>query len=294
MRVNKCAPFALAAAVAALCWPASAQDDGPMGFGEEEPAGNAAEGAPAEGEEELTEEDAFLAGKKTEEEKLLAAPEVDKDTQRAEDPKKAYFGVGPRLRWIMIPRWFIGMFGVDIMTRDDRHLLVNNVGAGAEFTYRKDGFDVTAAVWYIGLNWDGYVSFKDQDDGPNGWEVVQNDLRGIMLTVDFLWSTSFTDWLAIIYGAGLGIGIPINSDFVRTEASASSGHLEPCATHPDEANDCFDAEEYGEAYGLPTKIIPWINFMFGLRFKPHRHVAIYVDAGFGIGFQAGVRGAYIF
>jgi hypothetical protein len=40
--------------------------------------------------------------------------------------------------------------------------------------------------------------------------------------------------------------------------------------------------------------VPWINFLFGLRFKPHRNVALYVDAGFGLGFQLGVRGGYVF
>lgn len=290
MNTNPCVPLSLTLLVASFAWTANAQDEDMMGFGEDEPS--AVEETPKE--EGLSEEDAFLAGEQTEEEKLLAAPEEDKTAGRAEDPKTGYFGVGPRLRWIMIPRWFIGMFGVDIKSRENNHLLINNVGAGAEFTYRKDGFDITAAIWYIGLNWDGYVSFKDKDEEANGYEVVTNNLRGLMITVDFLWSTDIVDWLAITYGAGIGLGIPFDNNFVRTEASASSDHLDPCTSHPDPANDCYDNEEYGEIYELPTKVIPWINFLFGLRFKPHRHFAIYVDAGFGIGFQAGLRGAYIF
>ena len=52
-----------------------------------------------------------------------------------------------------------------------------------------------------------------------------------------------------------------------------------------------------KALGNPhekLKVIPWINFLAGMRFKPHRNVHIYVDGGFGIGFQVGTRVGYIF
>ena len=139
--------FVTFAAVFALAIPATAQDDGEMGFGDiEEPApGEEA----AQDNEEENEEDTFLAGEQTEEEKLLAAPTEEADTGLHEDPETKYFSVGLRLRWVMIPEWFLGMFGVDIQTNDGRHLLINNVGIGPEFTYRKDGFDIAAASWYM-------------------------------------------------------------------------------------------------------------------------------------------------
>lgn len=272
------------------------EGDGAIGFGEEEAEG----AAPATAEQPPSDDAAFLEGKQTEEEKLLAAPEVDKEAARAEEPGKAYFLLGARLRWIMIPTWFIDMFGVDIRSRDSRHLLINNVGAGAEFTYRKDGLDITAAIWWVGLRWKDGVAFKESGEEPNSWEVVTNDLSSLLFSVDFIWSTSFTDWFAITYGAGLGIGVPIapdNAPFVRTE-SRNPDPLTPCtAADRDDGDDsdwCAEGEEYGEVYKLPTGIVPWINFLFGLRFKPHRNVALYVDAGFGLGFQLGVRGGYVF
>jgi len=90
-----------------------------------------------------------------------------------------------------------------------------------------------------------------------------------------------------------GLGGDGEGGFIRSEATASSDHFRPC-TVLNGADDCNEGEELNEVYDLPTKIIPWVNFLFGLRFKPHRHVAIYADAGFGIGFQTGLRAEYIF
>ncbi len=162
-----------------------------------------AQPAPAAGETASADDAAFLEGKQTEEQKLLAAPVVDADALRAEDPKKAYFSIGPRIRWIMVPEWFIDMFGVDIRTNDSRHLLINNVGVGAEFTYRKDGLDITAAIWWAGLSWKDGVAFKESGEEENSWELVTNNLSTLLFSVYFIWSTSFTDWFAFTFGAGL-------------------------------------------------------------------------------------------
>jgi len=240
---------------------------------------------------ETGEDDAFLAGEQTEEEQLLAPPAVEADTGLAEDPTTPYFSVGPRLRWIMMPSWFIGMFGVDI--RGANHLLASNVGVGAEFTYRKDSFDITTAIWWAGLDWDGGISFKEKGEDANSWEVVTNSMSTVLISGDFIWSSPITDWFAITYGAGIGIGIPIG-ELRRNEAYADSPQT-PCpGVTPTEGDGCEEGENYDEVYKLPTGIVPWINFLAGMRFKPHRHVAIYVDTGFGIGFQLGLRGGYIF
>jgi hypothetical protein len=243
------------------------------------------------GAEEPDGDDAFLAGEQTEEEQALAPPAEETDTGLAEDPKTPYFSVGPRLRWIMVPSWFIGMFGVDLQGAS--HLLASNVGIGAEFTYRKDAFDITAAIWWAGLSWDGGISFKESGEDANSWEVVTNSMSTVLITGDFIWSSPITDWFAVTYGAGIGFGIPIG-ELKRNEAYADSPQT-PCpGVTPEENDGCEDGENYNEVYKLPTGIVPWINFLLGMRFKPHRHVAIYVDTGFGIGFQLGLRGGYIF
>jgi hypothetical protein len=249
------------------------------------------DGAAAPGDD-----DAFLAGEQTEEQQALAPPAAEPGTGLAEDPTTPYFSVGPRLRWIMMPSWFIGMFGVDIKQAD--HLLVNTAGVGAEFTYRKDSFDITTAIWWAGLGWDGRISFKESGEDANSWEVVQNSMSTVLISGDFIWSTPITDWFAITYGAGIGIGIPIG-EIRRDEARTD---IDPVGTVPCDGphenqippDGCNPGEEFNEVYKIPTGIVPWINFLAGMRFKPHRHVAIYVDTGFGIGFQLGLRGGYIF
>ncbi len=230
----------------------------------------------------------------------IEAPEEEKDIGRLEDPNTPYFSVGGRFRWIMIPEWFIKMFGVDAKRASEYESslpLISSVGGGAEFTYRKGGFDITAAVWYVNLGWKDPISFKGSDESGGSWEVISNDLQGILITADFIWSTSITDWVAITYGAGIGLGIPFG-DIIRNEARQGDGDEEegvyPCDGEEDEDPWCSDDEEYGVVYDIPTKIIPWINLLVGARFKPHRHVAIYVDGGFGLGFQLGVRAGYIF
>ncbi|MBW2278196.1 MAG: hypothetical protein JRF63_11930 [Deltaproteobacteria bacterium] len=191
----------------------------------------------------------------------------------------------------MVPSWFVGMFGVDIQGAS--HLLVNTMGAGAEFTYRKDSFDITTAIWWAGLGCDGGISFKESGEDANSWEVVQNSMSTVLISGDFIWSSPITDWFAITYGAGIGIGIPIG-EIRRDEAYAASPRT-PCPGVTPQPNDgCEEGENYNEVYKIPTGIVPWINFLAGMRFKPHRHVAIYVDTGFGIGFQLGLRGGYIF
>jgi len=323
MRPAPCA-LVFAAALALLAAPARAQNDTeqPPSDGGEDAAFLAGEGGEASGEgdepapkeegdepalqeegaaaeegpsEGGGEEDAFLAGEEvqTEEEAALAAPEEEMDTGRAEDPDQMLHAVGARFRWIMIPTWFISMFGVDIKTDPDRHLLVSKPAVGIEYVYRKGGFDITAAVWYMDLGWDGGVSFKEGGKGGNSWEILRNDIKALMISADFIWSTDFADWVAITYGAGLGVGIPFG-DLVRTEATQASNGLVECngPTDPDEW--CNESEEYDEVYDLPTGIVPWINFLLGFRFKPHRHVHIHVDGGIGIGAQVGVRAGYIF
>ncbi|MDD5306047.1 MAG: hypothetical protein PHU25_01885 [Deltaproteobacteria bacterium] len=278
-------------AVAALAMPATtrAQMD-PAGSGE---GPQPAIAQPAQGGDAGTGDDDFLAGKEAKPE--IAAPVVEQDAGRAENPDTPYFGVGPRLRWIMIPNWFITMFGVDTQSRNKSALpLISNVAVGAEFTYRKGGFDITAAAWWASLGWSDPISYKESGKDGNSWSVITNDLQAFFLTVDFIWSTSFTDWVAITYGAGLGLGIPWG-DIVETEATKKSGGFDKCKTADIGVDDwCNKGEDYGTVDDLPTGIVPWVNFLVGARFKPHRNVAVYVDGGFGLGFQLGTRAEYIF
>ncbi|MBN2801502.1 MAG: hypothetical protein JXR91_00255 [Deltaproteobacteria bacterium] len=209
-----------------------------------------------------------------------------------EEPGKAYHSVGMRLRWIFVPKWMISMFGVDIQGRNLGKPLVSNLGIGAEYTYRKDNFDITAAIWWAGLDWDGDISFKQKSEPPQSWEVVSSNLSALLFTADFIWSTPIRDWVAITYGVGVGFGIGIG-ELHRDEATVASGGLDRCPGPNTGDSGCVTPGEFDVVYDK-IKVVPWINFLVGARFKPHEHMAIYVDGGFGVGFQMGIRGGYIF
>ena len=219
----------------------------------------------------------------------------------AEDPNVGYHSVGVRFRWIFVPKWFITMFGVDINAQNEKHPLISNLGVGVEYTYRKNNFDITAAIWGAQLDWEDPIYFKNGSEPDSSWTEVKNGLSALLFTADFIWSTPITDMVAITYGIGLGMGFTIGGDIIQTEGyKDGDGVLHPCEGPGSPGriaeNDvpyCEVDGEYQEVYDK-LKVVPWINGLFGVRIKPHEHMALYVDAGFGIGFQMGVRGGYIF
>ncbi|MBN2339904.1 MAG: hypothetical protein JXX29_23420 [Deltaproteobacteria bacterium] len=225
---------------------------------------------------------------------VAAAPAAPGGKNLAENPGQAYHSVGLRFRWIFVPKWFITMFNVDINAQNEKHPLISNLGFGAEYTYRKDNFDITAAFWYAQLDWEDPIYFKNGDEPPQSWTEVTSGLSALLMTADFIWSAPIRDWVAITYGVGLGMGITVGDKITETEAYFDGDELAPCVDVGNPNGEyCEVGGEYGKEYDkLP--VVPWINLLVGARFKPHEHMAIYVDTGFGIGFQMGVRGGYIF
>lgn len=137
-----------------------------------------------EGEEEAKydADEAFLTNTEVAE---IEAPETEKGTGIEEDPETPYFSVGARLRWLMIPEWLIGAFNVDTQRAreaDSPWPLISNVGVGPEFTYRKDGFDITVAIWWANLGFKDPISFKEGGTSGQSWEVIDNNLHAILVT----------------------------------------------------------------------------------------------------------------
>ena len=213
----------------------------------------------------------------------------------AEAPDVGYHSVGLRFRWIFLPKWFITMFGVDINAQNEKHPLISNLGFGVEYTYRKNNFDITAAIWGAQLDWEDPIYFKNGGEPDQSWTEVKNGLSALLFTADFIWSAPINEMVAITYGVGLGMGFTIGGEIIQTEGYFDSdGNLAPCAGPGDpDRNFCEADGEYHEVYDK-LKVVPWINGLFGVRIKPHEHMALYVDTGFGIGFQMGIRGGYIF
>ena len=78
---------------------------------------------------ETGKDDAFLGDAETSE---IDAPVTEEDVGLGlrEEPGKPYFALGARARWIMIPQWFVKMFGADIRRAGkDKHLPLCNPNA---------------------------------------------------------------------------------------------------------------------------------------------------------------------
>lgn len=274
---------------------AMAQDD--WAADSEEQSADDGVGDPAQGPQESEEYLASAEPLPTEGQtgaSQTAPPGTSFGKNLAELPGVGYHSVGMRFRWIFIPKWFITMFNTDIAAQNEKHPLISNLGLGVEYTYRKDNFDITAAIWGAQLDWEDPIYFKGSDEPEQSWTEVTNELSALLFTADFIWSSPIRDWVAITYGVGLGLGIPLGDGITETEAYPDGDSWAPCEGVGDPSGMyCEPGGEYGEKYDK-LKVIPWINLLVGARFKPHEHMAIYVDGGFGIGFQMGVRGGYIF
>ncbi len=184
---------------------------------------------------------------------------------------------------------------------------------GAEFTYRKDGFSAIADLWLSRP--EGTGPFRANGDPIEDTEIVTTDLWTIFVSGTFLWSTSFTDWFALEYGVGVGLGIVIG-DVYRTEAYPVGDSWEPCAgpgnpdgrfcgspgTSPGRVQQCQDGLEHYDCYegqwsdgGDVPNVVPWLAIPhLAMRFKPIKQVQLRVEGGFGLGFFMGASAAYGF
>ncbi len=232
-------------------------------------------------------------------------------TDPFEDPHEAYYFVGAFYRQIFIPQFLLNLF-TDLSSGS------NFPAFGAELTYRKDGFDIVGSLWLARPEGNG--PFRANGDPLQDTEIVVTDLWTVFISGTFLWSTDITDWFAIEYGVGVGLGIVIG-DVYRTEAyptadggyapcagpgnpaSAPPGYCGPAAT-PDSRRMqlCQDGTEqyncregqWSDGGNVPN-IVPWLAIPhLALRFKPIKQLMMRVEGGFGLGFFMGASAAYGF
>ncbi len=189
---------------------------------------------------------------------------------------------------------------------------------GGEFIHRKDGFDVIASVYYADFS--GHGPFLGKGDPPTDVEWIDSSLWAVMGGVTFLWGSHFSDWFAIQYGLGIGVGALLG-DIVRTEAyPTNDGHArcvapsnpgQPGSAQTDQpfvapsagetvqqycaapTNFPTDADgATGEHYGVTARTwldggsVPnlWFRFapQLSLRFKPMHYLLLRIDGGFDL------------
>lgn len=236
-------------------------------------------------------------------------------TDPIEDPDTNYYFVGLLFRGIFVPSFITELFL-------ESSPAVRNPGVGAEFTYRKDGFDISAAVWWAQYDFEG--PFRASGDPPQDTEFLTSDMQTITVNASFLWSTSFNKYVALEYGLDVGISTILGS-FDRSEArppqdgdrsdqivdgwvacaEPGDGNPEYCDTPVEENgmipatnSDGVNGAHYGvrarkwtDGGGVPN-VLPWLGPHLAVRVKPIKQLALRVEGGFALGFFLGFSAAY--
>jgi hypothetical protein len=146
---------------------------------------------------------------------------VRRGTDPYEDPNKRYYFLGGFYRHHFIPAGMIELFVQEAPS-------VANPQAGIELTIRRDSFEIIASAWYADFTTVG--PFLANGDPPDDVEIIDSNLRAVLVGTTFLWSTMFNDYIGLEYGLGLGVGY-VFGDMIRTEAYPSeNGGFAACTT----------------------------------------------------------------
>ena len=120
-----------------------------------------------------------------------------------ERPDTDYFFFGAFARGVIVPE-FIQQIFVQTEPGQFSGGTPLNMGAGAYFNYRRNGFNITAEAWYLGFGTSGYYHGIGAADTE--YERIQSTMGAVFGSFLFGWSFDVTNWFAIDLGFGLGFG----------------------------------------------------------------------------------------
>src|SRR6476660_1531824 len=161
-----------------------------------------AQGAGASG---TTDNNAKIAGVASKD----VASGFDDPNSPVEKQNVVYRFVGARFRYVIIPKFYMGLFG-------DGGATVGVPAFGPEFTIRKNGFEYVLSAMYASYAMDP-TPFKSKTDAAEAWEIVDTNVKALYLMSDFLWSTELDPKYSILYGAGFGVAA-VFGDIHRVQA----------------------------------------------------------------------------
>ncbi|MDI7267258.1 MAG: hypothetical protein QME96_04625 [Myxococcota bacterium] len=223
-----------------------------------------------------TDDAAWLAGGQTPEPEI-APPAEDPYASLREDPDQAYHLAGIRAHAAFLPSWLVEAFGLAESPG------VIGPAVGVEYTFRRRGLDIVPAVWWGGYITEGFV--RAESDPREDTEFVKSTVSVLWFTVDFLPSYDINDWLALVYGGGVGIGVRFG-EIYRTEAyQRPDGGWDRCerAGTPSpvfcEEGGQYDYKQPEQFKNFFWPVYPQFSGRFGLRFKPLRNLVIHTDLG---------------
>jgi len=218
------------------------------------------------------------------------APGFDDPNSPFEKADTTYRFVGARFRYVIIPKFYMNLFGSGGAT-------VGVPAFGPEFTIRKNGFEYVLSLMYASYSMDP-TPFKAKSDGNDAWELVDTNISALYLMSDFLWSTEMSPKFAINYGAGFGLAA-VFGDIHRVQAYPGSGGAGDPYTYQrcigpnnppnmglfcgTDNNHYGDYTEPGWANGGSKPIVfPWLSIQTGVRFKPARQFMMRLDIGWNL------------
>jgi hypothetical protein len=218
----------------------------------------------------------------------VSATGFDDPNSPFEKKDTTYYFIGARFRYIVVPKFYTGIFG-------DGGTTVGAPAGGPEFTIRKNGFEYVMSAMFASYSIDP-TPFKAKTDGNEAWEVVDANIKSIYLMSDFLWSADMSPKFSFIYGGGIGLGF-VMGDIHRVQAyppngtDVSNGYTyQRCAgpmnPHPFCGSDNTHYGDYTEPSwangGSKPILFPWVSLQTGFRFKPSAKVMGRVDIGWNI------------
>jgi hypothetical protein len=121
------------------------------------------------------------------------------------------YGVGARLRWISVPRWFLGLFTAE-------NEPVSSLGVGLEVFRRRGDTDLV-----LGFGWqsmsapDGNWLGKGKDPRIDTDFVQMPGLGLVSLDFAVIRHESFSQYVGMHFGAGLGLAL-VTGTIYRTSA----------------------------------------------------------------------------
>lgn len=202
----------------------------------------------------------------------------------AQEAKPVSYGLGVRGRWTSVPRFMLNIF-------TDENVPLSSYAIGAEFFRRASSFDLVLGVSYQRLspsdgNWLGKGNPADTDT-----DLVQfRNFGMVAFDVAFVLHTDFSEYVGLLYGGGVGIGI-MTGDLLRTSAGGPAGGPVSAACLADPGNEavCYpvcagrrcteqdlvnsagvrDSPETPSRFSekkVPT-VLPVVNILTGLYFR---------------------------
>lgn len=256
------------------------------------------------------EEESFLKGEKDGTE--ISPPEKESSIVPQELKDKWYFMIGGLFRYIFFPSYLLEPFG-DFPDGAKKPFAINPAG-GASFIARKNKLDIVASLWWAGYMTNPFL-YAENGEADTDPEFIDNSLSLLLITTDFFYTVEIRSWIGFIFGGGLGLGIVLG-EIRRTEAiplrTAINGNYEyegegegdrewvRCKQYNDSGfcelptGDPDSRGYYNDREGRVPPVVPWLNILIGMRFKPIHHLTIHIEGGFGIGWLTGIRVYYVF